>query len=164
MYEPQLHKYTISILFPCIPGRNELMGSTGAKPATNHIDDPPPTIPIVLEIRAVDSYGDFDVPISYDLNPDGETLVFCACDRMTDPLATLERDRIKLNCPTVSLKSHAQLYCENGEVYVQDTGSCRGTWLNDYRLVEVPFSISVPFRVCDGDLLRIGDSLMHTVR
>eukprot|EP00056_Hartaetosiga_gracilis_P008059 m.115522 g.115522 ORF g.115522 m.115522 type:complete len:567 (+) comp12842_c1_seq6:132-1832(+) len=52
-------------------------------------------------------------------------------------------------------RSHAEIWETDGKVFIRDTKSSNGTWLNDQRLCESG-NESDPFELKDGDRLRLG--------
>ncbi|KAI9266449.1 hypothetical protein BDA99DRAFT_436682 [Phascolomyces articulosus] len=54
-------------------------------------------------------------------------------------------------------RSHAELWCENGRVYIRDTSSSTGTFVNRIRLppVDADFSLSAK-ELSNGDIIQLG--------
>lgn len=63
-------------------------------------------------------------------------------------------DRLSFKSKVVS-RNHAELWTEQGKVYLRDIGSSSGTFLNRIRL-SPPSHISQPHEVRDGDAIQLG--------
>ncbi|EPB89565.1 hypothetical protein HMPREF1544_03649 [Mucor circinelloides 1006PhL] len=63
-------------------------------------------------------------------------------------------DRLSFKSKVVS-RNHAELWSEQGKVYIRDIGSSSGTFLNRIRL-SPPSHISQPHEVRDGDAIQLG--------
>ncbi|KAI3620691.1 hypothetical protein CBS9595_002658 [Malassezia furfur] len=71
--------------------------------------------------------------------------------------ATVNRQQTRINFKSkVVSRLHAEMWCESGgKVYIRDTRSSSGTFLNHLRL-SPPGTLSRPFALKDGDVLQFG--------
>ncbi|KAL9551538.1 hypothetical protein MBANPS3_004207 [Mucor bainieri] len=65
-----------------------------------------------------------------------------------------QADRLSFKSKVVS-RNHAELWTEQGKVFIRDIGSSSGTFLNRIRL-SPPSHISQPHEVRDGDAIQLG--------
>ncbi|KAJ8653095.1 hypothetical protein O0I10_011236 [Lichtheimia ornata] len=72
--------------------------------------------------------------------------------RFTDRFLT--PNRITFRSKVVS-RGHAELWTEDGKLYIRDTRSSSGTFLNHVRL-SAPNQESKPFQLKDGDIIQLG--------
>lgn len=73
--------------------------------------------------------------------------------RFVDKAPTSE-DMITFKSKVIS-RNHAEIWSVNGEVYIRDTRSQSGTFLNAMRLSE-PSKESKPYRLKPGDMIQFG--------
>ncbi|KAG2033241.1 SMAD/FHA domain-containing protein [Suillus americanus] len=92
-------------------------------------------------------------PISRDLR-DGDTPV--RIGRFTNSLAVNARctDKIAFNTKVLS-RFHAEIWSDNGKLYIKDTKSSSGTFLNHVRLSPAG-SESAPHQIKEGDIVQLG--------
>ena len=75
--------------------------------------------------------------------------------RASAPTVNRQQSRINFKSKVVS-RLHAEMWCESGgKVYIRDTRSSSGTFLNHLRL-SPPGTLSRPFALKDGDVLQFG--------
>ncbi|KAI9366513.1 hypothetical protein BD770DRAFT_438648 [Pilaira anomala] len=63
-------------------------------------------------------------------------------------------ERLSFKSKVVS-RNHAELWAENGKVFIRDIGSSSGTFLNRIRL-SAPNQTSEPYEIKDGDAIQLG--------
>jgi hypothetical protein len=112
-------------------------------------------------------------PIEFELYNDGPSVNICRTERSANQPATFSKGEVRFGSRVISRKSHAQVWCENDtvsisfcnlmvthlseKVFVQDTGSKAGSWLNEFRMAENPLTVSHPLGLSTGNILRIGE-------
>ncbi|KAI9489548.1 SMAD/FHA domain-containing protein, partial [Zychaea mexicana] len=64
-------------------------------------------------------------------------------------------NRLSFKSKVVS-RSHAELWSEDGKVFIRDTGSSSGTFVNRMRLSSVKEDDDSIREVCDGDIIQLG--------
>jgi len=106
---------------------------------------------------------DFD-PIGLELIDGGPSIKFCRGERTTALPALFKHGKVKFGSRVITRKSHAQIWCEKHKIFIQDTGSSAGTWLNDERLVYAGNSVSPPYQLNEGDVIKLGSDFSNAPR
>ncbi|KAJ1916708.1 hypothetical protein H4219_003628 [Mycoemilia scoparia] len=123
---------------------NQTESSTTQTPTTKQ----PPHIRIVPHIVDVRRCLYFEV-MDRDV-PEGEVL---RVGRFTEKVSQ-QKNRIAFKSKVVS-RTHAEIWSENGQIYIRDVKSSSGTFLNHMRL-SPPNVESDKYPLNDGDILQLG--------
>ncbi|KAI7878948.1 SMAD/FHA domain-containing protein [Lichtheimia hyalospora FSU 10163] len=113
---------------------------------SNTTTPPPPHIRIVPHLESSRSLV-FGV-IERDVRENNVIKIGRFTDRFLTP------NRITFRSKVVS-RGHAELWNEDGKLYIRDTRSSSGTFLNHMRL-SAPNQESKPFQLKDGDIVQLG--------
>ena len=84
---------------------------------------------------------------------ESSTLIIGRCKSAADAIST----NLLFNCRVVS-RNHGILFIKYGNVFVQDTKSSSGTFVNGFRL-SPPGIQSTPYQISEGDELRLGEDI-----
>jgi len=101
-------------------------------------------------------------PFTFGLSHDGTPVQLCRSLRTRNYIEFMGNNKIGFATRVMSRGSHAQIWYQNHQVYVQDTGSSAGTFLNGAVLSREPGSISSPHCLRDGDILQLGRNFVPT--